>query len=126
VANPAQLSAGTGHAAATLARLTNSTDARTDAQARLGKAIDLLDSTRQARAAALCLAQLATLHLGAGEIGEGVACGARLVALAGGIRSGRLAEHLAIVRTSAKTHADETAVKQLMTDIDGLLGGVDL
>jgi transcriptional regulator with XRE-family HTH domain len=121
VATSAQLFAGTGHAAATLARRTRSTAAEEEARLRLTKAIDQLDPIRQARAAALCPAQLATLHLDAGELDSGLAWGRRLVAAAADVRSSRLAEHLSVLRVSATTHDNEPAIKELVVDIEHLL-----
>jgi transcriptional regulator with XRE-family HTH domain len=120
VATAAQLSAGIGHALATLARRTKTESAAGDARQRLTDAIGLLNPTTQARATALCTAQLATLHLEAGEREEAVACGARLLELAGELRSGRLAEHLTMLRKSAAAHANDTTVKQLTADLDTL------
>jgi transcriptional regulator with XRE-family HTH domain len=118
VAKPAQLDAGTGHALATLARRAESVTARKEAQARLAAAIDDLDPTGQARAAALCRAQLAGLHLEAGELDEGLTFGRQLLDAGGGIRSSRLAEHAAVVRRAAAAHVHEVLVKELVAEMD--------
>jgi transcriptional regulator with XRE-family HTH domain len=112
IATTAQLFASTGHAAATLARRLASAAARTDAQHRLSRAIDQLD-TSQSRPAALCMAQLATLHLEAGELAEGTHWARQALNIAHHIRSHRLAEHLAIMQTAAARHADDPAVREL-------------
>jgi hypothetical protein len=118
VATAAHLYAGTGHALATLARRTQSTATRAQAQTRLRTAADAHDPASHTRAAALCLAQLTALHLEAGELDEGVHWGRRLLDSALGIRSRRLAEHLAVVRRAAGAHLDEVAVKELAAELD--------
>jgi transcriptional regulator with XRE-family HTH domain len=121
VATAARLHASTGHAIATLARRTGSETARSDAQRRLSQAIDLLNPVAQARAVALCMAQLATLHLEAGELPEGEHWARRVLDSAGGIRSARLAEHMAMIRTAARSH-DDPAMRQLAGDLGSALG----
>jgi hypothetical protein len=88
-----------------------------EAQQRLTHALDLFNPA-QARAATLCLAQLTTIYLDAGEHDQAVACGARLLEAAAGIRSGRLAEHLTMVRKAAAAHINMAAVKQLAAALD--------
>lgn len=117
VATPAQLSAATGHALATLARRTNDARARAEAQQHLARAaIDLGPDRR--RATALCLTQLATLHLEAGELDQGAEQARRALDVAAGIRSARLAEHLAALRTAASAHDAEPELAGLATTID--------
>lgn len=119
IATTAHLYASTGHAAATLARRLASPADRTDARQRLTSAVEALDPASQARPAALCMAQLATLHLEAGELAGGVYWARRVLDNAGAIRSHRLAEHLAMMRTAAATHADDAAVKEIIEQIGG-------
>lgn len=121
VGTAAALHATTGHAVATLARRTGSQAARAEAYQRLGRAVDELDPDTQARAAALCRAQLATLHLEAGDLTEGVAMAQRVLAAATGIRSVRLAGHLAMLRTAAGPHTGDSAIADLVAGIDSVL-----
>jgi transcriptional regulator with XRE-family HTH domain len=121
VATPAQLYAGTGHASATLTRRTRS-ETCVDAVQRLGRAIDLLDPTGQARSAALCMAQLATLHIEAGELAEGARWARRVLDSASGIRSVRLAEHMTIMRTAAGSHTGDATMRELAADVGAALG----
>jgi transcriptional regulator with XRE-family HTH domain len=122
VASPAQLYAGTGHALATLARRTNSPAAADNARQRLAHAIGLLNPDTQARAAALCLAQLATLYIEAGELDEGERSARRVLDSSGGIRSVRLAEHLTMMRTAAGAHRDKSVMRELVAAIGSALG----
>lgn len=121
VGTDAHLFAATGHAAAALARRLGTDRARADAQERLGRAVDLLDPRRQARPAALCLAQLATLHLEAGDFGDGVPVARRALAAAAGIRSMRLADHLAMMRAAAAGHDDDDAADEVVAEIDAAM-----
>jgi hypothetical protein len=121
VVTTTHLHAGSGHALATLARRTSSPTIRKEAQTRLATAIDQLDPIGQARATALCLAQLTALHLEAGELDNGVDHGRRLLDSAGNIRSSRLGEHVAAVRKAASAHEHEVAVKELAAELDARL-----
>jgi hypothetical protein len=91
---------------------------------RLTRAIDELDATNQARATTLCMAQLTTLHLDAGELDHAVTRGRQLLEAGAGIRSHRLTEHLTTVHTAAEPHTNEPAVKDLIADLDNLRPGV--
>lgn len=62
LANPAKLSAATGHALAELALRTGDEADRSDASQRLTVAIDQFDTSLHARAHALCVLRLALLH----------------------------------------------------------------
>lgn len=126
VATAAHLAATSGHALATLARRIDSPAAREDAQQQLIQAVHQLDPHRQARASALCMAQLATLHLETDQQpGPGVLWARRTLAAAARIRSTRLIDHLTVVRAAAAAHpatADrDTTLGELVAGIDTIL-----
>lgn len=89
VATPAQLAAATGHALADLATRTGSAELRDQATRHLAHAAERLRPDR-GRAAALCAARAATLHLQAGQSEPAASWKRRAADLAAGIRSARL------------------------------------
>lgn len=70
LANPARLYAITGQAMADLAERTGEKGDREEAIQRLGKAVEVLDSTNHARANVLCLARLTTLVVVNGDLND--------------------------------------------------------
>jgi transcriptional regulator with XRE-family HTH domain len=121
VGTAAHLFAMTGHAAAALARRVGTDRTRTDAGERLNRAIELLHPQRQARPVALCLAQLATLHLEAKDLHNGVPIARRALTAAAGIRSVRLVEHLMTMRAAAAGHEGDGAIGELLVDVDAAM-----
>lgn len=97
----AHLYAVTGHAAAALVRRAGGDPDAEDACQRLARAVELLDPVEQARPAALCLAQLATLRLEAGDLDSAVPVVRRALAAAATVHSVRLTHHLSAMRAAA-------------------------
>jgi transcriptional regulator with XRE-family HTH domain len=110
LANPAILSAATGHAMAALAGHTGAEADRKDASRRLTQAIDAYNIGTHARAHALCQARLALLHLGSAdpdEAAEWTTWTRQRLPAAEGIHSGRLAAELAQVRAAIDPRTSE-------------------
>jgi hypothetical protein len=61
------------------------------------------------RAVALCSTRLATLHLTAGNLAEGERAARLALAVTPGLRSARINQDLAMVRSAAARHAGTTA-----------------
>lgn len=117
VGSRAHLFAVTGHAAAALVRRAGEDPTSEDARQRLARAVELLDPLWQARPAALCLAQLATLRLEAGDLDNGGPVARRALAAAASVHSVRLRHHLAAMRAAA---AGQDA-GELVAEIDGAI-----
>jgi transcriptional regulator with XRE-family HTH domain len=118
LADPAHLSAATGHALAGLAQRTGEPADQQEAQRRLAAAIDGFDPERHARARTLCAARLAVLQLAAGDPEQSAQRTRQVLAAAGGIRSARLTLAISEIRTAATNHPDQPAVRALIEEID--------
>jgi transcriptional regulator with XRE-family HTH domain len=120
--HPAHLAAATGHAIAELAHSATGSDTDVaEAQKRLWQAADAFDPTTHARARALCIARLATLHLAAGGLEEGVHWARQALELVAGIGSVRLYRDLAAIHAAATDRKHEPAMAELAADIDAAL-----
>lgn len=62
--------------------------------------------------------QLATLHLQAGQLDDGHKYALRALEAATAVRSARLADHLAVLRTAAAAHHLEPELAELVATID--------
>jgi transcriptional regulator with XRE-family HTH domain len=123
---PARVHAAIGHALANLARKTGHSEAdwvAEQARQRLTEAVDAFDATAQARAHALCVAQLAVLHLRGEQVEQGAAWGRLALLSAATVRSARLTHNIARIRGLAAKHADQTEAKALVEEIDAATGG---
>jgi hypothetical protein len=126
LATPAKVHAAIGHALAGLAVTANGSDADwvgEQANQRLTAAVDTFDATTHARAHALCVAQLAVLHLGAGRVDQGAAWGRLALLAASSVHSARLTHYLGRIRGLAGKHPDQAEAKALVEEIDATTGG---
>jgi transcriptional regulator with XRE-family HTH domain len=122
--HPAHLYAATGHAMAQLALGSLAERDLRDACQRLVRAVDAFDPVTHARAHALCTAQLAVLHLVAAEPEQGAHWTRQALRCAAGIRSARLTRGIAEIRTAAAARPEDPTMRQLVVDIDAVIGPV--
>ena len=121
LADPVHLSAATGHAMAALALRTGEPADQRDAVQRLSRAVAGFDPHTHARARALCLAQLATLQLTAGDLDQALHWARHTLSEAAGIRSARLAHAIAGIRAAAAGHPDQPALQELIAGFVALI-----
>lgn len=104
----------TGQAAFSLAQTTGIFS--DDAHERLSRAILGFQGGR-ARAVALCATRLATLHVSDGNAQEGASAARTALDVVPGLRSARIGEDLAIMRTAVNVHHGDAIMRDLSADI---------
>jgi hypothetical protein len=125
LASPAQLDATTGHALAMLALRTGEAADQAEAVRRLAAAAGGFDPVGHARARALCLARLATVHLAAGELEPAAGHTRQVLAATEQIRSARLTYAIIAIRAAAARHPDTADAGRLIEEIDAGIGAPD-
>lgn len=89
-----------------------------DAAQRLGRAVGLLTADGQQRAAALCLARLALLHVHSGGHEEAVHVTKQAVDAGAEVRSVRLASAFTTLRAAAAERPEEPELAEVVALLD--------
>lgn len=121
LADPARVAAATGHALAVVAAHTGEDTDREEARQRLTQAVRELDPDRCARAVALAVAALASLHLGGGDLDAAADWARQAGAWQHRVRSARLRAALATIR-EAVGQSPHPRAHELVAELAPYLG----